>query len=273
MPIITISRGSLAAGQTLAEHVAQQLGYCCVGSDALIAAAAKYGVPEPEISRVLETRPSFWERVTATRDWYTTIMRVAMCDLAQAEEGQLVYHGLAGQELLKGVSHLVKVRVIAPMEQRIRSSMDSQSVSADTARHRIDQVDQDRLRRMRHLFNIDWRDPELYDVVLNLGHMDLDSACGVVVGLAGRPEYQPTVRSEKMLADLTLSSRVMVALLEQFSAAGIEVYADNGVVRLDGQMHGLDEDLNALIRVVQDVPGVDRVYCDVKLQAIPYFTP
>ncbi|MBI3329886.1 MAG: cytidylate kinase-like family protein, partial [Nitrospinae bacterium] len=131
MPIITISRGSLSGGRSLAERVAQRLGYRCISSDALIEAATKYGVPEPKLSQVFEKMPGFWERLTKSRRLYLLFLQAAMCELAQ--QGNLVYHGQAGQQLLKGISYVIKVRLIAPQEYRIKAAMEREGLTRDAA--------------------------------------------------------------------------------------------------------------------------------------------
>ena len=269
MSIISISRASLGAGQTLAELVAQRLGYRCVGSEALIAAATGHGVSEPEITKVLETRPSFWERLSSSREWYVTVLRVAMCEIAR--DGDLVYHGLAGQELLKGVSHVVRLRVIAPPDQRIRSVMEARHISAEAAKQSVQQVDEDRLHRMRHLFGLDWRDPALYDAVINLEQMTLESAAALTIELAGRPEYQPTPASIKRLNDIELASRVKSTVMERFDGASLDVTADDGHVRLRGTLQGLADDREALVDVVKAMPRVKDVQAEVSFQAMPYY--
>jgi hypothetical protein len=53
---------------------------------------------------------------------YLTFVQAAMCEYA--EYGHLVYHGHAGHELLPGISHVLKVRLVAPLEFRIRAVME-----------------------------------------------------------------------------------------------------------------------------------------------------
>lgn len=240
-----------------------------MGSEALVDAAASHGVSEPEITKVLETRPTFWERLSSSREWYVTVLRVAMCEIAR--DGNLVYHGLAGQELLKDITHVVRLRVIAPLDQRIRSVMEARQISAEAAKQAVQQIDEDRLHRMRHLFGIDWRDPALYDAVINLDQMTLESAAALTVELAGRPEYQPTPASLKRLSDLELASRVKATIMERFDGASLDVTADDGLIRVRGTLQGLADDREALIDVVKAMPKVQDVQAEVSFQAMPYY--
>jgi cytidylate kinase len=273
MSIITISRGSLSGGRGLAERVAARLGYRCISSEALIEAATKYGVPEPKLAEVFDKTPSFWERLTKSRRLYLIFIQAAMCELAQ--QGRLVYHGQGGQQLLKGISHVMKVRLIAPPEYRIRAAMEREGLSREAAIQYIQQVDEERLRRMRYLFNVDWRDPALYDLVLNLEHMRLETAADVVIYMGQHLEYQPTSVSEKRLNDLALSCQIKALLAAHPLTSGVDVdvRADNGIVWITGLIDSSELEYE-IIRVAQTAPGVKEVISDLEIKPVfPYPGP
>jgi cytidylate kinase len=274
MSIISISRGSLSGGQTLAERVAERLGYHCISSEALIEAAAKYGVPEPKLSEVFDKTPSFWERLTKSRRLYLIFIQAAMCELAQ--QGKLVYHGQGGQQLLKGISHIMKVRLIAPLEYRLKVAIEREGLATrEAALQYLHQIDEERLRRMRYLFNVDWRDPVLYDVVLNIEHMSMETAADVVIYMAQHPEYQPTAASLRKLDDLTLSCRIKASLAAHPVTSGIDVdvRADDGIVWMTGLIDSGELEYE-IIRVAQAVSGVKEVISDLEIKPVfPYPGP
>jgi cytidylate kinase len=274
MSIITISRGSLSGGQALAERLAERLGYRCISSEALIEAAAKYGVPEPKLSEVFDKTPNFWERLTKSRRLYLIFIQAAMCDLAQL--GRLVYHGQGGQQLLKGVSHVMKVRLIAPLEYRLKIALEREGfANREVAMQHLQHVDEERLRRMRYLFNVDWRDPALYDVVLNLEHMSLETAADVVIYMAQHPEYQPTPTSEKRLNDLALSCRIKASLAAHPTTSGVDVNvrADDGIVWVTGLVDSGELEYE-ILRVAQTVSGAKEVISDLEIKPVfPYPGP
>src|SRR5207248_727295 len=119
----------------------------------------------------------------------------AMCEFAQA--GNFVYHGHAGQQLLPGVEHVLKVRLIAPQERRIRTAMEERGISHEAAAKHIQKIDDERYHRMRDLFDVDWRDPALYDLILNLEHMSIETAAEAVVSLVQQSDFQPTAESTR----------------------------------------------------------------------------
>jgi cytidylate kinase len=274
MSIITISRGSFSGGQALAERVAQRLGYRCLSREVLVEAAATYGVPEPTLAQFFETQPGVWGRLTQSRWLYRIFLQATMCE--RALQGHLVYHGLAGHLLLPGISHVLKVRLIAPLAYRLRAVMAREGLGRKAALHYIQRVDEERLRRMRYLFEVDWRDPVLYDVVLNLEHMSLETAADVVLLMAQRPEYQPTPASEKALRDLALRCRVQatVAAHPATSSLEVEVRAEDGVVWVTGSMTFNERPLSpyplqeAIICIAQQIPGVREVLVARELKPV-----
>jgi len=261
--IIAISRGTFAGGEALATTVAERLGYRCLSREVLLEAGWGYGIPVDKLSAALDKRPPLWERLIGKRTHYLTFVKAALCD--QALAGPLVYHGYVGHLVFPGVSHVVRVRAIADMEYRIEAAMRHQGFARKDAVAYIDRVDKERRAWARSAFDVEWDDPTLYDVILNLGRMALDTACDMIVDLAGRKEFQPTEASMKALNDLALSNRVAARLARdpRTQAAALEVAADNGTVTVTGttQSPAL---LEAVSVVARDVNGVREVRSAVR---------
>ncbi len=60
----------------------------------------------------------------------------------------------------------------------------------------------------REFLAADWRDPNRFDLVLNMGKMTQEGAKRVILEAAGLTEYQPTAKSIQAFKDIALSSRV-----------------------------------------------------------------
>ncbi len=76
------------------------------------------------------------------------------------------------------------MRVIAPLETRIRNVCRQFKISADKARRRVMKRETARRAFVRQTFHVDISDPAHYDMVLNTGRMDIDSAAAAIVGAA-----------------------------------------------------------------------------------------
>jgi cytidylate kinase len=260
MPIITIYQGASGEGQELAGIVAQSLGYRCVGREVLVEASRRYRIPEAKLNEIIEKGPHWWERLLQDLRPYRIALQAALCELAH--DGKLVYHGHLGHELLSGIGHVLKVLLTAPIEFRIEQVRARQSLTDVAARHYIEEVDKARSRRLMAMFGADWRDPNRYDLILNMGKMSRDGARRVIVEAAQLEEYQPTPASSQAFNDLALGSRVHATLfaLPDVRGSALEVCATEGHIHVGGRIEQrLEEEL---VRIVKIIPGVTDVTTD-----------
>jgi cytidylate kinase len=259
MSIIAISRGTFTGGEALAKRVAERLAYRCLSRETnLEAAAYEYGVPPEDLAAEMEKRPAFWQRLFGQRTAHLACVRAVLCEQARADN--LVYHGLVGHLMLPGISHVVRVRVIADMDYRIKAARAQQGLEHVEALAYIEKVDKERRQWIRFLFDVEWDDPNLYDAVLNLSRMTLGTACEIVTGLSERDEFKATAESLKAMENLALASRVAAKLAVDRRTSGVEVKvaADDGIVTIAGETR-LKGESEAVQAVARDVAGVKEV--------------
>lgn len=198
MAIITISRGSLSGGKALAGCLAERLGYPTLGREVLLEAAESIGISEDVFRGKFETTPGLWARLTQERSRYILAMQTALAEWGT--RGNLVYHGLSGQFLLKDLPGVLRVRLVAPLELRVQAFMDTQPImSRSQAEDFIENVDQERARWVRLMYGADVTDPVNYDLTVNLKRLSLESACDVIAEAASQPRYQITDEVETEL--------------------------------------------------------------------------
>jgi cytidylate kinase len=189
VPVITISRGTQSGGRAVAECLAGMLGYACVGREILQDAAKALGAPERKVREMLEVPPSRWTPFARDRERYVLAVQATLG--GHAARGDLVYHGLAGQFLLRGLPGIVRVRLIAPVEMRVRALITAHHATTQRAAERfIRNVDRDRRRWVRAMYGADVGDPSLYDVTINLQAIALETACRIIAALASQPRYR-----------------------------------------------------------------------------------
>jgi cytidylate kinase len=261
MPIITIYQGASGEGQELAETVAQDLGYRCVGREVLVEASRRYRIPEAKLNEIIEKGPHWWERLLQDLRPYRIALQATLCELAH--DGKLVYHGHLGHELLSGIGHVLKVLLIAPIEFRIEQVRARQNLTDVAVRHYIEEVDKARSRRLMAMFGADWRDPNRFDLILNMSKMRREGAKRVIIEAAKLEEYQPTPSSERAFNDLALGSRVHATLIASPDVQGsaLEVRAEGGHIYVKGRVdEGLEDEV---VKLVKNVPDVTKVTTDL----------
>jgi cytidylate kinase len=263
MAIISISRGTFSGGKALAERVAGRLGYPCLGrEEVLVEAGKEYGISERELTEAVNQPPPFWQQVPGRRIAYLMCLTAAL--LQRAQGGTLVYHGHAGHFLLSSISHVLRVRVIADMEYRIKAAMERMNLKRDEAIVYIDRVDKERIKWTRFLYGIEWGDPSQYDAVLNLERMTLEGASLAIASMAQLDDFRVTPQSQKAFEDLKVTSGVWAALVrdERTKAASVQVVANNGVVTITGKASA-GKVVDAIPVVAGQVPGVKEVRNEV----------
>lgn len=272
MSIITISHASYSGGAEIAEKVAATLNYRCADREVLIEASRRYGIPEAKYEEILATEGHWWERWLESLRLYRITLQAAMCEVAQG--GSVVYYGRAGQELFPGVTHVLKVLIVAPIEYRMQEVKARKGLEGESARHFLKELDRVRSRRLRALFNADWLDPVGYDLVLNSSRIGTESAARVITELVRGREFQPTAESEKAFQNLTTTSRVQAALITSPKTRNIilNVRSDSGQVTVSGIL--ADPDLEKeIVRIAKGVAGVAEVITDIEPPPIEYMHP
>ena len=191
-----------------------------------------------------------------------------------AAEDNVVLMGRGGQWLLRGIPHVLRVRVAAPFDVRVKrlteklSAQTGDRVTARSVTQMVRQDDTQRVGRMRYLYEVDLRDPALYDLALNTEALTTQAAVQVLADLARRPELAAGAEARQRVADRTLASRVQVALVTHPDTRKyrIAVEAREGVVTLESTTA-----LDAAQAHAREVAGVREVR--TRLVEIPPIPP
>jgi len=257
MSIITVSRGTFSGGKMLAECLARRLDYRCIDRDMLVRKAATGRVSEHDLRAALEEPPAFPGRFNHRRYIYLALIQAALAE--EVRGGRAVYHGLAGHLLLRGAAGILRLRIIAPMEFRIRMAQERLNLSRSEVIAHIEEMDHDRRRWTQFLYGLDWGDPSLYDLVINLEHVEMEQACRIVVSMLEDGAFAFTPECQATMNDLATSSRVRAALALDPYTLNLEVEVECRGGRIWVRGDSLDDESAAIRRVAAGVPGVTDV--------------
>ena len=210
MQIITISCGSQSYGQEFAEFLATKLDYLCIGREELLEEANKQKIPIGKLETAIIKPHIFSEELALELEHYKALATSILSE--KALKNNIVYYGRTGHLLLPGINHILKIRVITDIESRIEIAMKKLALSRDKAKQYIEQLDQDRKKWIKQFYNVDWDISSLYDVVINLSHLNVENAATAVCAMAQLPEFRVTPAITKSLKDLYMSSRARLLL-------------------------------------------------------------
>jgi len=240
MPIVTIAHETGSGGPEIGTALADRLGYRYVDREMISEAARHYGVTEDKLQQLDETKPSLFERFDVETRQYISIIQSGLYDVA--EHDNVVINSRGGQMLLRGIAHVLRVRVIAPFDLRVKRVMRKlcgpmgESVDVRTTADMVRRSDHEQHGRMRYLYDVDWGDPALYDLVINTEKVSMEAAVEMIADVARRPELQGNEASRQAVRDRGLASRVRAALAAhpETRKYRINVEAERGIVRLEG---------------------------------------
>src|SRR5882724_120977 len=261
MAIIVVSHQMGAGGPEIGMSVAQRLGYRYVNQELLLDAARRYGLAEDKLSHLDESKPTLFERFDTETRHHITVLQTTCLEFAEDDNCVLMRGG--GQWLLRGVPHVLRARVIAPFEHRVKQWVKrTAEMTGETPNYRA-------AAELVRRDDLDIADPTLYELTVNTEKMKNDAVVAVLEALVRRPDMATTDAGRQMVASRALASRVQVALAThpETRRYRITVEAHGGVVTLEGTAA-----LERAVEVARSVSGVREVKTQqVEIPPIPPF--
>jgi cytidylate kinase len=192
-PVITVARQHGARGTELARRLAAELGLDLFDR-ALIQRIAEDGHMSERVVTALDERNrellTDWLSSVASRDYLSPAeyqYHLARVVGAIAHQGGAVIIG-RGAHLILGKGEALRVLVVAPMEQRVRTVMQSQSLEERGARRRIAEVESERRAFLMKYFHVEAARPEEFDLVVNTEVLGMEGCLkAIVTALSGMP--------------------------------------------------------------------------------------
>ena len=218
MALIVLSHQLGAGGPEIGLALSKRLGYRYVDQELLQDAGLRYGLAEDKLSHLDDSKPSFFERFDTETRHHITVLQTTLLELAEMDNAVLMRGG--GQWLLRGVPHVVRVRLIAPFDHRVKQWIKRQAATTrETYNQRaaaalVRSDDNEKAGRMRYLYEVELSDPMLYELIVNTEMLRYDAVVEMIEGITRRPELATTEVGRQMIASRALASRVQVALAQ-----------------------------------------------------------
>lgn len=260
MALVAMTREMGSLGKDVAARLSDQIGKQVVHHEIIGQLASKLRLRKSHVIRFLEGKAGIWERLTT--DKTSLCIYTADETFQLVESGQVaVVRGWGAAHLLRPVSHVVCVRVCAPLEVRVKRMMERLNTDdRDFVEHEIKLSEEAHGAITRRHFGLNWQDPENYDLVLNTERLTIDECAEGIMNLLDDPAFRETPESMRMFNNLALEAHVRAALRQdpRTTKMIIAITADDGRITLSGI---LDPDLNAkdAVDVTANVPKVTEV--------------
>jgi cytidylate kinase len=258
MAVITVSRQMGSLGTEIAQILAERLQYEYVDKDKIGKVLATYGLPELDLEKFDEKKPPFWDSWQIQRKKFLHFLEAGIYEFAR--KGNVVIVGRGGQVLLKDLPGVFHLRVIAPLAVRVQRVLAEEKDEKQTARL-LRRNDRDSEGFIRSFFDMDWDDPNLYDLVINTQKVSAESAAEMILRTAQSREIQEgEKRAEEKLTEMALIQKVEATLLGLMGVDGrhINAQVEKEVVTLRGSVPSAKDRENCE-KAIAALDGVKKV--------------
>jgi cytidylate kinase len=258
MAVLFISRGTESGVNILIDNLCERISTTCLSREDLVKEVSRYGDWATEAVNQLSKATSAYEHFSQIRRPYTVLMRQALLEKIRGDN--VVYHGFSGHLLVPRLKHFVRVRIDAPLSLRLTMTMERLKCDEDSAREYIRNSDDQRVRWARFVYGSNIRDPALYDLNINLGHLTITEISGILEHILLEKDLQVTDELKNQVEQLFLAANVEAALIIDARTRELEIDAkmENGCVHLTGP-YLEDAELAMVAGIARTVDGVESV--------------
>ncbi len=203
--LITISREFGSGGSDLALRLGAELGWPVLDRQLVEQVASRLQLDPRTVAMMDEHPPGLLARISSalliTRpespiavdssdvlspDAVAEATRAAMLDAVKSPPLIVVGHG--SQCLFHDRPGTVHIRLVAPLDSRVRRICDREPCEPNIAAAQVRKMDSDRYAYVRRYYHGDWRDPLAYDLQINTGKVSIESAAAAVMALVRHPD-------------------------------------------------------------------------------------
>ena len=238
MPLIAMTREMGSLGKDVAAGVAARTNRKVIYHEIIEPIANKMRLRKSHVERFLDGKSGLWERLTTDK----TSLSIFTADetfrfLRDGATG--VIRGWGAVHLLKDVPHVIRVRICAPMETRVKRMMERLATdNRDAVENEIEMSEEAHTAITRRHFGVNWRDAEHYDLVLCTERLSIEECVDEIECMMKKRRFQETPESVRQVENRAIEWSVRAALRRDGRTAGmhVTVACDDGRILLAGMV-------------------------------------
>jgi cytidylate kinase len=265
MAILTLSRQLGSGSGEIVRGAQTALRYAHVDRETLMNAIRSRGKQwEKWAQEFDETSPRFWEKYDRSFRGFQALLQSVLLDYALRDN--VILTGRGANLLLEGIPHAYRIRLVAPMEERVERIASRESLDSGAARRLAEKTDKERAGFVHAMYGKDVNDPKAYDAIFDSGRQPLDEIVAVVKQALLERDQLKTEAAQRLIYMRTAAARVKAKLItdHRLYVPILDVEATNEEVVLQGVVRNRDEFrriVQAAMELAEDAPlKVDLKY-------------
>ncbi|MEJ2730752.1 MAG: cytidylate kinase-like family protein [Deltaproteobacteria bacterium] len=263
MPLITVTTSIGCGAIEVSRKVADDLKIELYDDQRLQQEALSMGYSSEDLKGFDEKAPGLFDRLLRRRpEIYNELMAAVIYEVAHRDEGVIIGHGAA--YFLKDFSCALHLRMHTSEQFRIRRLMDQLKISRETALNMIKNRDNELKTFLDFLFQIDWNDFSLYDLVINVDKLGIDTAAEMIVKIAQAESVREcSLTALESMEKLSLLKKVEAAVMrDNINPQELQIDVPQpGVVKLTGLISPM-RTAAGITELIKSVAGVEKVICE-----------
>ncbi|MFA5851508.1 MAG: cytidylate kinase family protein [Spirochaetales bacterium] len=270
MAIITIARELASLGEETAQELARISGYKLIDKEYLEGKLNSIGISTAKQEKYDEKNPGFWASLSQQRDDYLHFLKTAILEAAQ--ENNCIIMGRGGYAILRGVPHMLSVKITAPLSFRVDRTKKAFACDNKRALQIIEQSDHDRGGFHKYFFSTSWTDAREYDLTINTGGTDPAHAAVAIDSL--RKVFVDKGKEEagvQKIEDLVLAQNVVTEIIyaRKIPVHFLEATVERGSVVLHGVANA-QSSIDTALAAAHGVSGIK--HAESAIQLVQEFT-
>jgi cytidylate kinase len=208
--LITISRERGSGGRSIGTRLAQTLDMKCLGKEMIFEIAQSAGVAAESVEKYDQEHYNKWNlivdslRISShfspdyglnfnlsniepeiffTEDRYLKATQEIMKKLAT--QSRVIFLGRGSQVIFKDRKDALHIRLVAPLELRIRRVAEMLNVSIKEASKNVAEVDKSRAAYLHDFYSVDVNDAKSYHLTINTGPFDYNQTSQLILEAIG----------------------------------------------------------------------------------------
>jgi CheY-like chemotaxis protein/cytidylate kinase len=263
MPVIALFCGTHCGAEEAAAMLAEELGLPLVDEERIFeeaaagGAAASSGSRAAKLRRALYHKPSVFNDFTHERERAIACVRMALA--RRMKNDGFIINGFSAHLIPKGVTHMLKVCLIADIARRAELAVNLKKLSTKAALHEIQEHDNGLNLWTQYLFAKKPWDHTLYDILVPMDKTSAGDAVKLISRAVSADAVKAVEGSVKAVGDFLLASEVNLAIAQK--GHDVRVECEDGVVTIiiDKYTFRLSHLEGELQAIASAVPGVGTV--------------
>jgi cytidylate kinase len=256
MSIVNMSILSYTSGEAIAQEAASHLGYKFIDQEVFQDASQRSKIPLEKIRKAFYDPPSLLGMSVATRKRCFAHVQAAVC--ARLLEDNVLYRGPFGHLLVKGVSHVLNVRITASKDDRVASKVKSEGCDSKEAAKVISREDKNRLLVAKEIFGADDDDDGPFNLVIDTSATDTAAAVSTIADTVNQERYKPMTYSLQCMKDLELSCRVKALLVDLDPDVAVQAKKGEVQIRTIAGGRAKEKRLGEIRRRIEGQEGIAK---------------